>query len=80
MRPFSDPGYLFPTGQPKVISMRPFSDLNYGIHAQPMSRGMQPENPGGALALVALAVGLTALAAAAAAWATIGRRKGLRAA
>ena len=80
MRPFSDPGYPFPAGQPKVISMRPFSDPNYPIHAQPMSRGMQPENPGGALPLVALAVGLTALVAAAAAWATIGPRKRLRAA
>jgi hypothetical protein len=78
MRPFSDPGYPFPAGQPKVISMRPFSDPNDPIHAQPMSRGMQPENPGGALPLVALAVGLTALAAAAAAWAAIGRRQRLR--
>ena len=80
MRPFSDPGYPFPAGPATVISMRPFSDLNYGIHAQPMSRGIQPENPGGALPLAALAVGLTALAAATAAWATIGRRKRLRAA
>ena len=80
-RPFSDgswtPGVQQGSG---VSTMRPFSDPNYPILAQSISRGMQPENPGGALPLVALAVGLTALAAAAAAWATIGPRKRLRAA
>src|SRR6266581_3760676 len=61
-----------------VSTMRPFTDPNYPILAQPAARGVQPESPSSSLPLVALVAGLTALVAAAGALLTIGWRRRLR--